>query len=80
MTYTDPDCFGACKPTAMKTDDATPSAPFEDTWIDNSVGLWNDTAGRPLHAHGGGMYTEDGKFYFVGVGRMTYDRPYFDAF
>ena len=56
------------------------SMPFEDTWIENNVGLWRDTAGRPLHAHGGGMYTEGGKFYFVGAGRMTYDRPYFDSF
>lgn len=54
--------------------------PFEDTWIENSVGLWRDTDGRPLHAHGGGMYTEGGKFYFVGAGRMAYDRPYFDSF
>ena len=41
--------------------DLVTQLPFE-TWIENGVGLWNDTAGRPLHAHGGGMYTEGGKF------------------
>ena len=30
--------------------------------------------------HAGGMYTEGGKFIFVGVGHMTYDRPYFDSY
>ena len=30
--------------------DRVTQLPFEDTWIENGVGLWNDTAGRPLHA------------------------------
>lgn len=68
---------------SLKTDDAVEllvaSSP-EDTWISNDVGLWKDTDGNPLHAHGGGMHFEDGQYYFVGVGKMAYDQPYFDAY
>ena len=64
---------------ALKTDDAVASSP-EDTWISNDVGLWNDTDGNPLHAHAGGMYFENGQYYFVGAGKMAYDQPYFEAY
>eukprot|EP01043_Picozoa_sp_COSAG02_P004505 COSAG02_NODE_118_length_35376_cov_20.294923_12_plen_763_part_00 len=52
----------------------------EDTWIENDVGLWTDTDGNPLHAHGAGMYFENGQYYLVGNSKMTYDRPYFNSY
>ena len=65
----------------LKSDDiAATSAKPADTWIHNDVGLWNDTEAHPLHAHGGGMYAEDGQFFWTGVGRITLDRPYYDSF
>ena len=49
--------------------------------IGSDIGLWKDTTGRPLHAHGGGLYTEGETFFWVGdVGRMTADVPYFDSY
>jgi hypothetical protein len=48
----------------------------EDTVIRNDVGLWNDTRGNPLHAHGGGMYIEAGLFYWVGAYTLGPNLPY----
>jgi hypothetical protein len=49
--------------------------------IGSDIGLWKDTTGRPLHAHGGGLYTEGETFFWIGdVGRMTADVPYFDSY
>jgi hypothetical protein len=76
------------QPLNMKADDENANVHYpiggsgspEDTWIENDAGLWKDTDGNPLHAHGAGMYVENGQYYLVGNGKMTYDRPYFNSY
>lgn len=73
---------------AIRTDDAVAAAEpalravenVEETIISNDVGLWNDTQGNPLHAHGGGLYTEAGLFYWVGAYTLGPDLPYEDSY
>jgi hypothetical protein len=84
------DCnrFEATLDFALKTDDRVGPAEPElrtvesvgDTIIRNDVGLWNDAQGNPLHAHGGGMYTEAGLFYWVGAYTLGPDLPYEDSY
>ncbi len=36
---------------------------------------WYDTKGELIHAHGGGLYFEDGVYYFFGEDKRTGDTP-----